>query len=145
MQENLEFLISLSATKTLDCLIYINDELYDDLIISEGDEDVIINYDFAENNTISIEMANKSDRDVVFDDSGNIISDKILNIDRIMVDKIDITEIVKKESVYEPYQKWYKENYPNDPLIYERMHLNWNGVWKFNFNCPIYIWILERM
>lgn len=110
-----------------------------DVEISEGD------------NSIEIELLNKSFGDTVLDQEGNIIDDMLLNIDSIEIDEIDLGPLKWTISDYRPiYPERYKaEIFRNGGNVPESVkncvNMGWNGIWKLPFTSPFYIWLLENI
>lgn len=103
------------------------------------------------NHSLEIVFLNKTDRDTVLDQNGNIMSDLLLNIDSIEIDEIDLGTLLWTASVYRPdYPKAYLENskLKGESLPLELgnfVNLGWNGVWSLPFTSPFYIWLLENI
>lgn len=149
--ENLSFKLTLDATWHPEfqeefpiCSIMINDEKCGGPYAIRAETTIEFDHDCAEENTLCIRFNNKMQKDVVLDDEGNIIKDKLLHIKKIEIDDIDITNLCHFHSVYTPTDPWFKENFDVDSLR-NHMDLGWKGTWEVRFNTPFYIWLLETM
>lgn len=98
----------------------------------------------SKSNILKIELLNKKQSDVVLDENGKILKDKLLHIRDIEIDDINMYNLAHMHSVYTPTDPWFLENYEVRPLKHH-MDLGWNGEWKLNFNTPFYIWLLETL
>lgn len=102
-------------------------------------------------NTIEIELLNKSFGDTVIDSDGNILEDLLLNIETIEVDQIELGPLKWSMSKYYPdYPERYKSDiFKNGGTLPDSINacvnLGWNGKWTLSFTSPFYIWLLENI
>ena len=101
-------------------------------------------YDLADtdgDHTLVFEMFGKTPAHTVVDDQGNIVSDAMINISKISVDDIDITQVVHELSVYR------HDFNGSQPMIEDKFYgdMGCNGTVTLNFTTPIYLWLLENM
>jgi len=92
------------------------------------------------NHTIQLKLSGKTDEDTVIDDKNeSILKDVILNVHDIRFDDISVGKNLWSNSSY----------YPDlDRVLDSTKHhvnLGLNGIWKFNFETPVYIWLLENL
>jgi hypothetical protein len=100
-----------------------------------------------ENNSFNIELLNKLDSDTIKDESDNIVEDMLLCIKSLEIDEISIDHLLWSNSLYYPI---YPETYLDETQkaiteVRNCVDLGWNGVWKFPFTSPFYIWLLENI
>ena len=86
-------------------------------------------------------MFGKTPAHTVVDEQGNIVSDAMINISKISVDDIDITQVVHELSVYQ------HDFNGSQPVIEDKFYgdMGCNGTVRLNFTTPIYLWLLENM
>jgi len=91
-------------------------------------------------NTLGIELLNKEDSDVKKDvddpDDFQIIADMVLYIVSLEIDEIDIGNLRYSNSEY---------HVDGRGVLKEHVTLGWNGVWRFSWTTPFYIWLLENI
>lgn len=89
-------------------------------------------------NLLEIRLENKTSRDTVTDDNGEIVKDTLLNIDSIAIDDIELGEL-----------KWSMSEFvgdrPDRPTLQRCVNLGWNGSYRIRFTSPFYLWLLENM
>lgn len=86
-----------------------------------------------------IDFLNKSDDQVVQNkEKSEIVKDMLLNIEKISIDEIDIGSL-----------KWsaskFIANDPKRPILENCVNLGWNGRYRIDFTCPVYLWLLENL
>lgn len=84
---------------------------------------------------IKVDLHNKDyNRETILKDE-KIIKDQLLNIDEILIDDIPMGFLLHQNSKYRT----------EDGRDVQRcINLGWNGQWSFEFNVPIYVWLLEN-
>ena len=126
---------------------------FSDQIIGSEDEPTVIQFEQqleSGKHDLEIKMSGKTDPQTVVNEKGEIVKDQLLHIKNIEIDEIDIGSLVF-EGVYTPeYPKlWYgqqikagktpQESYKNVKIM------GYNGSWKFGFESPFYMWLLENL
>ena len=97
-----------------------------------------------------IERSGKGKNQTVLDDKGKISKDQLLHIKRIEIDEIDIGSLVY-EGVYTPKypEPWATQQREAGNDLRESFknvtQMGFNGVWKFRFASPFYMWLLENL
>lgn len=91
--------------------------------------------------TLSVELLNKDRFQTVVKDN-EIVKDQLLNIDSVLFDDIDINFLKWSLSKYKPDKTFHKDA-PDH--IDNCVNLGYNGIWRLEFSCPIYIWLLENL
>lgn len=118
----------------------------DDLIIFDSrltDIPITIMHDFSDNqpHVLEISMSGKESKDTVLDDEGRILEDRLIDIEDIMLDDIDITSIVCKQATYT-----HDFNGSQPETVGEFYSImGCNGTVRFEFSNPVYDWLLENM
>ena len=87
-------------------------------------------------------MSGKTFGHSVLDSSGTILSDCLLHIDKVSFDDIDLDDIFRTHSRYT-----HSYNDPDRDVVTEEFHgvLGCNGQVTFEFETPMYLWLLEHM
>lgn len=94
------------------------------------------------NRILTVTLTGKSHKHTQIDDNDNIISDVVVNIDSIVFDEIDVTELFC--SGQEIYQHDF--NGTTDPFIDEFYGIiGCNGTISIAFTTPIYLWFLQQL
>ena len=90
---------------------------------------------------LEIELQGKLPRHTVLNNQGNIIGDRLAYIDNICLDDIALGYLFVEHSKY-----LHDFNGTKDPVV-ERFYgsMGCNGVVKFKFTSPVYIWLLSNM
>lgn len=120
-------------------------------IIQSGEitEETVIEFerDCPEKNTLSIEFLNKTKYDVELGDDGMPTKNKLIHIKEIEIDEINLNHLIHTLSEYYPTDPWYIDLPREDfPIPMRRcVDLGWNGEWKFKFDTPFYIFLLENL
>lgn len=94
-----------------------------------------------DHNKITVEMYNKNPGDTVLDNEGNIVNDVMLNINGVAIDEIELDNLLWTHSVYYPVAD--QSGAPES--LKECVNLGWNGRWEFQFDSPIYLWLIENL
>ena len=102
-------------------------------------------------NSLVIELINKTRYDTILDSNNSIIEDLLLNIDSIEIDEIDLGSLLWTASKYTPdYPENHKLSMANSgqelpEFVSNCVNLGWNGRWTLTFSSPFYIWLLENL
>ena len=150
-QESLKFKIGISGTGSPNSCQY--RILLNDIVMIESESKAETVYHEFEStltenqNSLIVELLDKSSKHVLKDDNENIIEDFLLNIHYIEIDEIDLGSLIWTHSKYYPK---YPENYTNleqktQEVVTNCVNLGWNGKWVLEFDSPFYIWLLENI
>lgn len=118
----------------------------DNLVIFDSrltDAPVTIAHEFVDSqpHVLEIIMSGKEPNDTVLDDEGRILQDRLIDIEDIMIDDIDITSIVRKQATYT-----HDFNGSRSETVGEFYAImGCNGTVRFEFANPVYNWLLENM
>jgi hypothetical protein len=91
--------------------------------------------------SIRIIFSGKTDKDTEIDANGNILKDRLLNIDSISIDEIDLGNLVYSLCKFYP-DKTIRPDLPD--MIPNLTCIGYNGEWELKFNVPTYLWLLEH-
>jgi hypothetical protein len=97
-----------------------------------------------------IERSGKDKNQTVLNDNGEIIKDQLLHIKSIEIDEIDIGALVY-EGVYTPKypEPWATQQHEAGNDLQDSFknvtQMGFNGEWKFKFESPFYMWLLENL
>jgi hypothetical protein len=104
---------------------------------------ITIEYEFLDDqlHVLEFSMSGKQPQDTILDAVGQIVQDRVINVDNIMLDDIDITEIVQQQATYT------HDFNGSGPRITEKFYniMGCNGVVRFEFANPVYNWLLENI
>ena len=156
--EKLKFKLELYATmwdKPPHAEILINDESYfkGDITATEDKPHAI---EFAheceegKEYSLMIKRSGKLVNQTVVNDKGDLLKDQLLHIKNIEIDEIDIGSLVY-EGVYTPEypEPWAKQQREAGTELKESFKnvsvIGHNGTWKFKFESPFYMWLLENL
>jgi len=119
-----------------------NTTIFDDILTNEL---VKINYEFTEvddvQHTLEIELSGKTQNDTVVDADGQIIDDCLIEVATLNIGDIEIGQLFFDRSKY-----YHDFNGTADPIVDKFAGImGCNGTVKFNFNSPVYLWLLENM
>lgn len=128
--------------------IWINDELIEDLEVTEKKDDREDRFvEFSRRlpdgeHQLVIQYLDKEMPDTRVDENGNILEDTLLNIDEIEIDEIELGYLAYEKSVFYPD----RTNRPDLPESMTQIkNLGYNGRWTIKFEVPTYIWFLENL
>ena len=99
---------------------------------------------------LTIRRSGKGNNDTVVNEKGDILKDQMLHIKSIEIDEIDIGALVY-EGVYtpeypEPWATQQREAGNELQSSFKNVtKMGHNGEWKFTFNSPFYMWLLENL
>ena len=123
-------------------------------ISSTEDKPTIVEfeYEFEEGTdyNLIIKRSGKYKSQTVVNDNGDILKDQLLHIKSIEIDEIDIGALVY-EGVYkpeypEPWASQQREAGTELPESFKNVtSIGHNGTWKFKFESPFYMWLLENL
>lgn len=105
----------------------------------------VISYEFeseeSSQNCIEIGMQGKTWEHTKIDPDGNIIEDSVIEIKDIIIDDFNIDNIFFEKSLY------HHDTNGTTPPCTNRFYgtMGCNGVVKFQFSTPFYLWLLENM
>ena len=157
--EKLKFYIELYSThrKNLPTAqIKINEKKISNVlsIDSNKEKPTLIEFEYScEDNKeykLIIDRQNKSNKDTIINEKGDILHDQLLHIKSIEIDEIDIGGLVF-EGVYtpeypEPWATLQKEKGIELPKTFKNVtQMGHNGTWTFTFTSPFYMWLLENL
>jgi len=128
-----------------DCKIRLNGVEIDNVLVQE--ETVVeFSADVGNLNTLDLIMTNKTKHDVLIEND-KIVKDKILHINEIYIDEVNVTSLASKTGELYPTDEWYiAKNRDTFPIpILNCMNTGFNCRWTFKFESPFYIWILENL
>ena len=97
-----------------------------------------------------IERSGKGKNQTVINEKGDILKDQLLHIKSIEIDEIDIGALVY-EGVYtpkypEPWATQQRESGHDLKDSFKNVtQMGFNGEWKFTFQSPFYLWLLENL
>jgi hypothetical protein len=156
--EKLKFKIELFATmwnKPPHAEILIGDKTHfkGDIMGTEDNPHLIeFEHEFTEGekSELIIVRSGKTKGETVINEKGDILKDQILAIKSIEIDEIDIGALVY-EGVYTPQypEPWATQQRDSGNELKETFknvtHMGHNGVWRFSFASPFYMWLLENL
>jgi hypothetical protein len=156
--EKLKFKLELYATmwdKPPHAEILIGDKSYftRDITGTEDKPNVVeFEHEFTEGekSELIIHRSGKSTRQTVVNDKGDVLKDQLLHIKSIEIDEIDIGALVY-EGVYTPEypEPWASQQREAGTELKESFKnvncMGHDGTWKFKFESPFYMWLLENL
>jgi|LakMenEpi03Aug12_release.lakeMendotaPanAssembly.Ray.scaffolds.fasta_scaffold57937_4 hypothetical protein len=90
---------------------------------------------------LAIELFGKTAEHTKIDQAGEIVSDSVLTVDGIEIDAIDLNFLFQQLATY-------THDFNGTQALTEQKFfgaLGCNGVVKFKFTTPVYLWFLENM
>ena len=156
--EKLKFKLELYATmwdRPPHAEILIDDKMHfkGDITGTEDKPDLIefeAEFEEGKEYNLIINRSGKSNNQTVINEKGDRLKDQLLHIKSIEIDEIDIGALVY-EGVYTPIyaEPWatqqrqagneLKESFKNVTLM------GHDGEWRFKFESPFYMWLLENL
>ena len=97
-----------------------------------------------------IQRSGKTNNQTVVNEKGDILKDQLLHIKSIEIDEIDIGALVY-EGVYTPEypEPWATQQRESSQDLKDSFKnvtmMGFNGKWKFTFQSPFYMWLLENL
>lgn len=90
---------------------------------------------------LEIDMMGKLPGHTVIDNIGNIVSDRVIKLDNIALDGLELGQLF-----YDLAEYTHNFNDTQDPIT-EKFYgiMGCNGTVKLNFSSPVYLWLLENM
>jgi len=156
--EKLKFKLGLYATmwdKPPHAEILINDQsvFKKDITGTEDKPDLIeFEYELEEEKSYNllIKRSGKTKNQTIINEKGDILKDQLLHIKSIEIDEIDIGTLVY-EGVYTPQypEPWATQQREKGNELRESFKsvtkMGHNGEWRFSFESPFYMWLLENL
>ena len=156
--EKLKFKLELYATmwdRPPHAEILIGDKSHfrGDITGTEDKPDVVeFEHEFTEGekNELIIKRSGKTKGQAVINENGDVLKDQLLHIKSIDIDEIDIGGLVY-EGIYtpeypEPWATQQREAGKELPESFKNVTaMGHNGEWKFKFESPFYMWLLENL
>ena len=99
---------------------------------------------------LTINRSGKDKNQTVVNDKGDLLKDQLLHIKSIEIDEIDIGALVY-EGVYTPQypEPWASQQREAGTELRESFKnvtcIGHNGTWRFKFESPFYMWLLENL
>lgn len=96
--------------------------------------------DIATTHCVTVELRDKTQQHTILDSAGNITDDCQIFIDSICIDDIDISRVFYDLSKY-------RHDGNGQEALHERDFyrvMGCNGTVRFEFNTPVYAWLLEH-
>jgi len=93
------------------------------------------------NHNLEIILKNKTMHHTTVNEAGEIVSDALISIKDIVIDKVNIDQLFFKHAVY-------SHNYNGTAsYVEEKFHgsMGCNGALEFTFTTPFYMWLLEHL
>lgn len=108
-------------------------------------EEILIKTEFpdidGETYRLEIEISGKLAEHTKVDDAGNIVEDRMIEISDFAIDDIALAQLFTEKTQYH-----HDFNGSQAPIVDEFFGaMGCNGVVKFEFTTPVYIWMLENM
>jgi len=90
---------------------------------------------------LEIEMSGKLPEHTTVDADGNIVEDRMIEISNFAIDNIKLAQLFTEKTQY------YHDFNGSRASIVDKFFgaMGCNGVLKFQFTAPVYVWILENM
>ena len=156
--EKLKFKLELYSTmwdKPPHVEIFVNDHKHHegDITGSEDAPDMIeFEHDLKEGEEYNfiIKRSGKGKNQTVVNEKGDILKDQLLNIKSLEIDEINIGGLIF-EGVYTPVypEPWATQQREAGNELQSSLKnvtkMGHNGEWKFTFNSPFYMWLLENL
>jgi hypothetical protein len=104
-----------------------------------------INCEFADTadqeHVLEIELQNKLPEHTSIDESGNILSDRVIELQNISLDDIQLGQIFTQLATYQ------HDFNGSQPMIQDQFFgsMGCNGTVRLKFVSPVYLWLLENM
>lgn len=121
----------------------LNGHVFFDQVLSS--EETKIQHTFSDSDgqkhTIEIEMSGKLPEHTIVDDQGNITEDRMIKISDVALDEIALVHLFTNNA------KYYHDFNGSQQAVVDQFFgdMGCNGVVKFEFSSPAYIWMLENM
>jgi hypothetical protein len=121
----------------------LNGHVFFDQILSQNE--IKIQHTFTvvdeEKYTVEIEMSGKLPEHTVIDDQGNIVKDRMIEISEFSLDEIALVHLFTDNC------KYAHDFNGSQAAVVDKFfgNMGCNGIVKFEFSAPLYIWMLENM
>jgi hypothetical protein len=156
--EKLKFKLELYATmwdKPPHAEILIRDKSYfNGDVTGTEDKPTVVEFEHefteGEDGELIIERSGKVQNQTVTNDKGDRLKDQLLHIKSIEIDEIDLGALVY-EGVYTPKypEPWATQQRAAGVELQESFKnvtcIGHNGTWRFKFESPFYMWLLENL
>ncbi len=90
---------------------------------------------------LEIQLTGKTDQHTVLDAQGNIVSDQVIQLDQFRLDDIELDQLVWQHATYQHNQNGHADLSQHG--FYGVMGCN--GTVTFEFDSPVYLWLLENL
>ena len=132
--------------------IILNNEQIVSLNDFETDKEKVISFEkdiYDKKNELIIQRKGKTLRDTVVS-NGEIIKDSVVDVQDILIDKINIKPLLTKAYFYpeypEPWLSEQKQSNNNPPEYYGfTTKLHHNGQWRLQFESPLHVWFFQNL
>jgi len=129
---NLEFkfkdIVSVNGKDPV-CRINLNGE---DLFVGKVSEHIALEHNASNNNVLRVYFENKSGRDTVLDDNNAIVNDLTFELERLIIDGIDLKHLI-----------WKSKYFYNESVIDSCLFFGPKGYWELVFDAPVLKWCLK--
>jgi hypothetical protein len=119
---------------------------FDNLVIFDSrltNIPITVEHEFVDNqpHVLEIIMSGKEPADTVLDDKGQILEDRLIDIEDIMLDDIDITTVFCRQATYT------HDFNGSQPQVVDKFYniMGCNGTVRLEFANPVYNWLLENI
>jgi hypothetical protein len=106
---------------------------------------VHVNHEFddeiEQQHSVKIVLKNKTAQHTQINEKLEIIGDSVVEVKNFRLDDIDIDQVVREQAVYS--HSFNSSGEYTDHKFYNT--LGCNGIVKFKFSTPSYLWLLEHM
>jgi hypothetical protein len=92
-------------------------------------------------NIIEFELSGKTAAHTGIDESGEITHDELVTISAVSIDEIELGHLLTEKAVY---QHNFNGSQPMTEVQFFGA-MGCNGVVRFEFSSPFYLWLLENM
>jgi hypothetical protein len=121
----------------------LNGRVFFDQVLTQ--EEILIKTEFldidGETYRLEIEMSGKKPEHTTVDDDGNITEDRLIKISDFAIDNIALAQLFTEKTQYH-----HDFNGSQAPVVAKFFgNMGCNGVVKFEFTTPAYLWMLENM
>jgi hypothetical protein len=131
-----------SSSPDLSLTVKLNSETqFSSSLTSEFSEIEFFMQEIDGNYCMEFELSGKQHYHTVINDKGEILNDHTIEIENLTIDDIELGQIFFDNSVY--CHDFNGTRAPVEEKFFRTMGCN--GVIKFQFSCPFYLWLLENM
>lgn len=113
---------------------------FDSIIDSPRHISIVLDDDPAIDHVLEIEMSGKLPGHTVMDADGNIVQDRMISLGNVTLDGVKLGNLFYEESRY------YHDHNGHGPTVDTEFfgNMGCNGIVRFSFSSPIYLWLLEN-